>query len=272
MIVENDVTSSCILMLNTLCEVKFSLLSIKEVKKRTGVTVRTLRYYDQIGLLLPAGKTEGGHRLYGERELIKLQEIQFLKSLGFSLGEIKEMLSNERNWTECLQDQLTFVSNEKRKLEQMEMTLQGLLNEIAIDGEVDLLKVQHLIKLYTKDPNSRDIYRKQVFNESEMELLRQLPNINRTDPDTLEWVSLLAQVKKHMDKGPEAPQIQKIIRRVFEKSEEAFGNNDEFLEKVWRVRRSPEASEKAGFYPIEPEVLDFLEAASDIYLSKKGDL
>lgn len=231
MIVENDVTSSCILMLNTLCEVKFSLLSIKEVKKRTGVTVRTLRYYDQIGLLLPAGKTEGGHRLYGERELIKLQEIQFLKSLGFSLGEIKEMLSNERNWTECLQDQLTFVSNEKKKLEQMEMTLQGLLNEIAIDGEVDLLKVQHLIKLYTKDPNSRDIYRKQVFNESEVELLRQLPNINRTDPDTLEWISLLAQLKKHMDKGPEAPQIKKSSDAYLKSRKKLLGITTNFWKR-----------------------------------------
>lgn len=250
------------------------MLSIKEVKKRTGVTVRTLHYYDQIGLLLPADKTEGGHRLYGEKELIKLQEIQFLKSLGFSLSEIKEMLSNERDWNKCLQDQLAYVSNEKQKLEQIELTLQGLLNEMAIDGEVDLLKVQHLIQLYTKDPHSKEIYRKQMFDETEMELLKRLPNVNRADPDTLEWVSLLGQLKNHMDKGPEAPQIQKIIRRMFEKQEELFWEHDEFLEKLWAVKKSPEASQKAGFYPIEPEVLDFLEAASNIYLSKmkgKGD-
>ena len=71
------------------------LISIKEVTKQTGITVRTLRYYDQIGLLPPAGKTEGGHRLYGELELQKLQEIQFLKTLGFSLQEIKDMLSGK---------------------------------------------------------------------------------------------------------------------------------------------------------------------------------
>ncbi len=248
------------------------MLSIKEVKKRTGVTVRTLRYYDQIGLLPPADKTEGGHRLYGEKELIKLQEIQFLKSLGFSLHEIKEMLSNERDWEECLQDQLDYVSNEKRKLEQMEVTLQGLLNGMSIDGHVDLLKVQHLIQLYTKDPRGREVYRKQIFNESEMELLKLLPNVNRTDPDTLEWVSLLGQVKKNMNKGAAAPQVQKIIRRMFEKQEESFGDNDEFLDKLWEIRKSPEKSQKAGFYPIETEVLDFLEEASHIYSKKRqGD-
>jgi DNA-binding transcriptional MerR regulator len=247
------------------------LLSIKEVKKRTGVTVRTLRYYDQIGLRPPAGKTEGGHRLYGEKELIKLQKIQFLKSLDFSLGEINEMLSNERDWKECLENQLTYVSNEKQKLEQIELALQGLLNGMAIDGKVDLLKVQQLIKLYAKDPDSRERYRRQIFDESEMELLKRLPNVNRTDPDSLEWISLLGQLKNHMDKGPEAPQIQKIIRRMFEKQEESFGDPD-FLEKLWTIRKSPEKSQKAGFYPIEPEVLAFFEAACDIYLSnvKKG--
>ncbi|RWR06509.1 MerR family transcriptional regulator [Siminovitchia fortis] len=248
------------------------MLSIQEVKKQTGVTVRTLRYYDQIGLLLPADKTQGGHRLYGEKEMIKLQEIQFLKSLGFSLSEIKEMLSDERDWKECLQGQLAYVINEKLKLEQIEQILQGLLNSMAIDGKIDLLEVQRLIQLYTKDPQSRETYRNQIFNKSEMELLKLLPNVNRADPDTLEWVSLLAQLKKHMHKGEGAPQVQQIIRRMFEKQEEAFGDNDEFLDKLWNVRKSPEKSKKAGFYPIEPEVLDFLEGASDIYLRniKKG--
>jgi len=83
------------------------LISIKKVTKQTGITVRTLRYYDQIGLLPPAGKTEGGHRLYGEKEIKKLQDIQFLKTLGFNLQDIKEMLSNNsRDWFNSLQNQL----------------------------------------------------------------------------------------------------------------------------------------------------------------------
>src|SRR5699024_12117631 len=71
------------------------LITTQTVTKKTGVTVRALRHYDHIGLLLPAGKTAGGHRLYGEEELTKLQEIQFLKTLGFSLQEIKDMLADE---------------------------------------------------------------------------------------------------------------------------------------------------------------------------------
>lgn len=54
-----------------------TLLTIHNVSKQTGISVRTLRYYEEIGLLLPIAKTEGGHRIYGENELKMLQQIVF---------------------------------------------------------------------------------------------------------------------------------------------------------------------------------------------------
>ena len=53
------------------------MLTIHNVSKQTGISVRTLRYYEEIGLLLPIAKTEGGHRIYGENELKMLQQIVF---------------------------------------------------------------------------------------------------------------------------------------------------------------------------------------------------
>ena len=53
------------------------VISIQQLTRETGVTVRTLRYYDQIDLLNPSGKTEGGHRLYSEADVIRLQQILF---------------------------------------------------------------------------------------------------------------------------------------------------------------------------------------------------
>lgn len=243
------------------------MISIKEVTKKTGITVRTLRYYDNIGLLPAAGKTEGGHRLYGELELQKLQEIQFLKTLGFSLQEIKDMLSQRNwDWSECLRNQLKYILQEKEKLMEIESTLRGLLNVMTIDGHVDLIHIQKLIQLYQKNKDKRKIYQNQMFQEN-IKLLDLLPNINRTDPDSLEWISLLGQLKQHKEKGAGSPRIQRIIRRIFEKKEETFGeNNDDFLDKLWEIRKSPEKSQKIGFYPIEPDILRFLEKASEIYL------
>lgn len=57
-----------------------------------GTTVRTLQYYDREGLLSPSSESEGGRRLYTYKDMIRLHQIQALKSLGFSLGDIKNRL------------------------------------------------------------------------------------------------------------------------------------------------------------------------------------
>lgn len=69
---------------------------IEQVAARTGLTKRTLRYYEEIGLLAPPTRTEGGYRLYSEADVIQLQRIKRLKDLlGFSLAEIREIAHAE---------------------------------------------------------------------------------------------------------------------------------------------------------------------------------
>ncbi|MGG6310552.1 MerR family transcriptional regulator [Paenibacillus macerans] len=69
---------------------------VGDLAKITGLTVRTLRFYDQIGLFSPSGQTESGHRLYNEADLSRLQQILSLKELGLSLEEIKSVLTDEQ--------------------------------------------------------------------------------------------------------------------------------------------------------------------------------
>ncbi|MCW3053630.1 MAG: MerR family transcriptional regulator, partial [Chthonomonadales bacterium] len=70
------------------------LYPIGEFAGRAGVTVRTLRFYDKVGLLAPSAMTEAGYRLYAEQDLSTLQHILALKFLGFSLVEIKQCLTS----------------------------------------------------------------------------------------------------------------------------------------------------------------------------------
>jgi len=67
---------------------------VGDLAKLTGLTVRTLRYYDQIGLFSPSGQTESGHRLYNELDLSRLHQILSLKELGLSLEEVKSALTD----------------------------------------------------------------------------------------------------------------------------------------------------------------------------------
>lgn len=68
--------------------------TIRQIAELTGISIRTLQYYDEIGLLKPSELTQSGYRLYNEEALQKLQQILFFKELDFKLKDIKEILEN----------------------------------------------------------------------------------------------------------------------------------------------------------------------------------
>lgn len=65
---------------------------VGKLAERTGLSVRALHHYEEIGLLVPCGRTESGHRLYSDGDVLRLQQVASLRSLGFSLAEVKECL------------------------------------------------------------------------------------------------------------------------------------------------------------------------------------
>src|ERR671933_1202262 len=66
---------------------------VGEVAERLGVTPRTIKYYEEIGLVEPEGRSQGGFRLYGEREVERLERILRMKGMGYSLAAIREILA-----------------------------------------------------------------------------------------------------------------------------------------------------------------------------------
>ena len=78
-----------------------ALLRIGDVAELTGLTQRTIRYYEEVGLLTPPTRTEGDFRLYSRRDVARLSEIVRLKNLlGFSLGEIRKIVEGEETRTQ----------------------------------------------------------------------------------------------------------------------------------------------------------------------------
>ena len=67
-------------------------MHIGELAEKTGLSLRTIRHYDEVGLLKPSGRTEGGFRLYSNEDLSRLLLIRRMKPLGFSLGEMTDLL------------------------------------------------------------------------------------------------------------------------------------------------------------------------------------
>jgi DNA-binding transcriptional MerR regulator len=128
---------------------------IEQVAARTGLTKRTLRYYEEIGLLAPPTRTEGGYRLYSERDIQQLERIKRLRDLlGFSLAEIRELAEAEEErehvrevarqqsdprarltWlsraTELTERQLRLVEDKLTGLEDMRANLRARLERHA---------------------------------------------------------------------------------------------------------------------------------------------
>ena len=71
-------------------------ISTGEAAKISGLTIRTLQYYDNTGLLPASGRTEGGRRFYTEKDMMKLEHIIFYRGLGFSLNQIKSILADPK--------------------------------------------------------------------------------------------------------------------------------------------------------------------------------
>src|SRR5439155_11688510 len=72
---------------------RFAALKVGELARRTGLTIRALHHYDEIGLLQPSLHTEAGHRLYTAVDVARLQQVLSLRQLGFSLEEIRDCLN-----------------------------------------------------------------------------------------------------------------------------------------------------------------------------------
>ncbi|WP_110933343.1 MerR family transcriptional regulator [Paenibacillus bouchesdurhonensis] len=244
------------------------MIPIQKVAKQTGVTVRTLRYYDQIRLLAASSKTEGGHRLYTDDDLRKLQQIQFFKGVGYSLKDIKEMLADPKwNWSTSLKAQLAYIMEEQTRLRVIEQGLRELISGLVVEGGEDALAIQKFIQLSSQDKRRRHIFKESLFNDKELELLQKVPSMGGDDPDSLEWIALLGQIKQHMKKGISSPKVQRIIRRMLEKQEENFSGEDEFIQKLWDARMSPAQSAELGLYPIDRDVLQFMEQAYETHMS-----
>jgi len=124
---------------------------VGDLAKLTGITVRTLRFYDQIGLFSPSGQTESGHRLYCEADLAILHQILSLKELGLSLDEIKSVLCDGQIspleivnlQMDRIQEQIKLQHNRLDQLRHASKLLQGK-EQLTVEDFTALLKAMKM--------------------------------------------------------------------------------------------------------------------------------
>lgn len=131
---------------------------IGELAKQAGVSVRTLRHYDAIGLLEPSETTQAGYRLYDEGALERLEQILYFRELGFALEEIRTMMTSpDYDAREAMRRQKALLQMKKQRIEAMIARL-----DEAIDGHgtprievFDMSEIEKAKKQYADETKAR---------------------------------------------------------------------------------------------------------------------
>lgn len=181
-------------------------MRIKQVAELSGVSQRTLRYYDEIGLLKPTSVEENGYRQYSEQNLDRLQQILFYRALDFSLNDIRMMIEPDMNKLDILQRQRELLVEKNRHLQQIvqliEHTIQAEMDGIKMTNEQ---KFEAFKKQLIEDNDKkygdevREKYGEQMLVETN-EQLKQLTEEQYTALKGLEG-SLFERLAEAMDNG-----------------------------------------------------------------------
>lgn len=133
---------------------------ISEFASIGDVTVRTLRYYDKINLLKPSDYTEGGHRLYTKDDLYVLQQIQSFKHLGFSLGEIQNIILQRDIETEAFLRQMHFQRElllaEQERIAKVLSHMDEMVKKFQKEERVDIALFSSFLQTFIWEKENKE--------------------------------------------------------------------------------------------------------------------
>ena len=185
--------------------------TVSQIARRTGVTVRTLHHYEAVGLLLPAARSDAGYRLYGERELLRLQLIASLRALGFSLEDVRACIDAQApSLGDVLERQVQRLRASLVRQQDLLARLERLAGEVAAGRTIDagiLLDGIEASTLMEKHftPEQRQAIRKR----GEVLGAERIRAVEHEWPDVISGM----QAAMQLDRDPASAEVQALARR-----------------------------------------------------------
>ena len=191
------------------------MMTVREVSKVSGVSIRALHHYDHIGLLPATKVTEAGYRLYDEEVLERLHHILLFKELQFSLKEIKEILdSPDFDRSKALEQQIQLLELRKEHLENLIDLARGIkaigvkkmnfetfdtkkIDEYAAEAKASWGKTD-AYKEYEQKSKGRSKETQQKLNVEMMEIFAEFGKIKDQSPESKESIALAKRLQNHI--------------------------------------------------------------------------
>lgn len=239
-------------------------MTVGELAGKMGTTVRTLQYYDREGLLSPSSESEGGRRLYTYKDMIRLHQIQALKSLGFSLGDIKNRLislDTPEEVAEALTGQAQSIREKIWQLSETLEAVEALKAEVVQMQEVDFKKYADIVvnlQLHNEyywlikhfDDDMLDHIRERFDQESGMDFMERFQDVCGR--------ALEFQSQKLL---PEDEQVQSLAAEFWGMVMEFTGGDMSML---------PKLMEFGSLTTQQAAVNEYLQPALELYFRKCG--
>ncbi|HEQ3526626.1 TPA: MerR family transcriptional regulator [Bacillus cereus] len=243
--------------------------SIGEFAKRTGTSIRTLQYYDEIGLLKPGKNVSSGHRVYKGKDILELQKIVSLKVLGYSLEEIRVMLkmpSLNVNLKETLEQQRKAFEEKRRHIEVSIKALERTMVCLEEDEELDSDILMSLINTIQKENEQRlwlegyvsKDFADGLYNKSEEEGIAL----------DKEFVRLAKEVKRLFGRQIEDSEVQKLVDEHMKATLKYVG--EETMYSLGKLENVEEQYNNMVPSPYTEEEEAWLNEAMEYYMIRNG--
>lgn len=249
-----------------------SRFSVGDLAQLCGVTVRTLQYYDRNGLLR-ASFTEGGRRKYSKDDLIRLQQILFLKSLGFPLEQIGSHIQKTQDaegLEKMFSRQREVLVRQMEHLQKMIYALDIIVAETQNDKEISLERLRTILELMKE--NNPYTFILKYFSDEQFQAISQRfqsPEAYRLFMEHNADIFVQLEELCRQKADPEGPDGQRLAGRWWEMVQEFTAGNPGLLRTlIFSGRDMDRWPEQTG--PIRKLMQEFLAPALDCYFKRSG--
>jgi DNA-binding transcriptional MerR regulator len=201
----------------TVSEKSAAWYQASEFAELTGVTVRALHHYDRLGLLRPARRTRAGYRIYGERDVARLEQIVALKFIGLSLKEIKAVLGRQAlDLATTLRLQREVIGRKRSHLDRAIAAIERAERMIDERGEADFEAFKQIIEVINMENNTN--WMMQYYSEEAQRKIAERAKDWTPEKQAqveADWAALFKDIDAAMKEGvdPASPRAQQLAAR-----------------------------------------------------------
>jgi MerR family transcriptional regulator, thiopeptide resistance regulator len=237
--------------------------SIGEVASSCGVTVRTLRHYDRLGLVVPTARTAIGHRQYSEHDIRRLYRVLVLRRLGLGLRAIAEWLETdtEADLLALMRQHLGSIEHQMRSYEKLRNRLARVVSVAERTGDgppsEDLIAILELMSMYDEHLTPEQLAR---LEQDRREL--GFPGIDHWRADADAAVSAL-RAAYESGAEPTDPHVQDVVRQIRELRHQFAGSDHAVSQALQGVHDDSQWAAIRAVIPQDPELRAFWKRARD---------